>query len=176
MINLSDFNKNIKINLETGEKGKRFDDDFEFYSLNKDRFNKIQKGINELKSDSDDLEVSYTLLPYICSINVDEPIDKFIEMNEIVPCSEFIDFMIALTDYIRGLFEQIDKMKGMKDKMDKMKEDYPLMIQEKVETTEEKIIRLTEDMNNEKDAKLKRPLLLELAKLYEEIERNDING
>jgi len=174
MINLSDFNKGVKINLETGEKGKRFDGEFEFYALNKERFTNIQDGINKLSNETDDLQVSYILLPYICSINVDESLDKFLEMNEIVPCSEFIDFMLALTDYMRGLFEQIDKMKIMKEKVDSLKQEYPLMTQ-KVETVEEKIIRLSKDMDNEKDTKKKRVILLQLAKLYEEVERNEIN-
>jgi hypothetical protein len=174
MINLSDFNKNIKINLETGEKSPRFDGDFEFYSLNMERFQKIQEGMNKLRGDADDLEVSHTLLPYICSINVDESVEVFNEMNEIAPCSEFIDFMLALTDYIRTLFEQIDKMKSMENKINKMKEDYPI-ISTPIETNEEKIIRVTNEMNNEKDTKLKKVLLLQLAKLYEEAERNEIN-
>lgn len=171
MIKLSDFNKPIKVNLETGEKHKRFNGDFEFYTLDKQRFLKIQEGINKLKNTSDDLEVSYTLLPYICSIEVDETLDKFIEMNEYSPCPEFTDFIIALTEYIRNLLKQIEKIKEMNNKVNSLIEEYP-MLQQRPETTEEKIIRLTKEMDLEKDTKRKREILLELAKLYEEVENN----
>jgi hypothetical protein len=171
MINLSDFNKSIKINLETGEKVNRFNGDFEFYTLNKERFTTIKDGINALKSNANDIEVSYTLLPYICSINVDESLDKFIEMNEVPPCSEFIDFMIALTEYIKELLKQVDKIKEMNNKVDTLYKEYPIL-KEKQETTEEKIIRLTKEMQEEKDTKKKKEILLALAKLYEEVENN----
>lgn len=171
MINLSDFNKNIKVDLETGEKEKRFSGDFEFYTLNKERFEIIKKGIDKLKDASDDIEVSYILLPYICSINVDESLDKFAEMNEISPCSEFTEFMIALTEYMKELLKQVEKITEMNSKVNNLIEQYPML--QKQETIEEKIVRLTKEMSKESNPQKRKVIFLELSNLYAEVDKNE---
>ena len=68
-MNLSDFNRDIEADVNTGEKRQRFDNGsiFEFYTLNNDRMIKISKAMSKLDENADDIEVAYTLLPYICS-------------------------------------------------------------------------------------------------------------
>lgn len=172
-MNLSDFNRDIEADVNTGEKRQRFDNGsiFEFYTLNNDRMIKISKAMSKLDENADDVEVAYTLLPYICSINVDVSLEKFQEMSEVSPCTEFTTFLILLTEYIRDLLKQVEKMQEMNNKTNKLVEDYPML--KKQETVEEKITRLTKEMNKEENIKKKREMLLELAKLYEEVEKGE---
>jgi hypothetical protein len=85
------------------------------------------------------------------------------------PSVEFTYFQENLIDIINKVLDLGDRIEVLNDKVGEMKSKKPeLFVKE--ETLQDKIIRLTKEMENEIDVKKKMELIKVLAKLYEDVE------
>lgn len=170
---LSDFLITQKISFKDGKivkKNSLQDGEVELYELTKDVINKIKtEVIDKLEVEQDQEKFVYALIPYITNVEVDVDYDVFKAMmgSSNVQFSYLIDSII---DIINNLLELMDKQVEMSQKIEDMIEKHPEVFQKK-ETLEEIIQRITKEMNTEKDSKKKREMLIELARLYEEFEK-----
>jgi len=172
---LSDFLKTKKIIFKNGKVetvSNITDGDIEFYELNGQRLIDIKENIVDKITEEYSEEIFlYQILPYICNIEVDIDFETFKKMTE-SPSVEFTYVLESVIDVVNNIFDLADRTNELTNKIEEIKEKRPeLFIKE--ETIEEKITRLTKEMNEEKDSKKKKWLLLELAKLYEEVEKNE---
>ncbi len=172
---LSDFLKTKKIVFKNGKVesvSSITDGDIEFYELDAQKLTDIKENIVDKITEEYSEEIFlYQILPYICNIEVDIDFETFKKMTE-SPSVEFTYVLESVIDIVNNIFELADRTNELTSKVDEIKEKRPeLFIKE--ETIEEKITRLTKEMNEEKDSKKKKWLLLELAKLYEEVEKNE---
>lgn len=172
---LSDFLKTKKIIFKNGKVetvSNITDGDIEFYKLDAQKLTDIKENIVDKITEEYSEEIFlYQILPYICNIEVDIDFETFKKMTE-SPSVEFTYVLESVIDIVNNIFELADRTNTLTSKVDEIKEKRPeLFIKE--ETIEEKITRLTKEMNEEKDTKKKKWLLLELAKLYEEVENNE---
>lgn len=172
---LSDFLKTKKIIFKNGKVetvSNITDGDIEFYELDAQKLTDIKENIVDKITEEYSEEIFlYQILPYICNIEVDIDFETFKKMTE-SPSVEFTYVLESVIDIVNNIFELADRTNTLTSKVDEIKEKRPeLFIKE--ETIEEKITRLTKEMNEEKDSKKKKWLLLELAKLYEEVENNE---
>lgn len=172
---LSDFLKTKKIIFRNGKVesvSSITDGDIEFYELDAQKLTDIKENIIDKISEGYSEEIFlYQILPYICNIEVDIDFETFRKMTE-SPSVEFTYVLESVIDIVNNIFELADRTNTLTSKVESIKEKRPeIFIKE--ETIEEKITRLTKEMNEEKDTKKKKWLLLELAKLYEEVENNE---
>lgn len=172
---LSDFLKTKKIIFRNGKVesvSSITDGDIEFYELDAQKLTDIKENIIDKISEGYSEEIFlYQILPYICNIEVDIDFETFKKMTE-SPSVEFTYVLESVIDIINNIFELADRTNELTSKVESIKEKRPeIFIKE--ETTEEKIVRLTKEMNEEKDSKKKKAIFLELAKLYEEVEKNE---
>lgn len=172
---LSDFLKTKKIIFRNGKVesvSSITDGDIEFYELDAQKLTDIKENIIDKISEGYSEEIFlYQILPYICNIEVDIDFETFRKMTE-SPSVEFTYVLESVIDIVNNIFELADRTNTLISKVESIKEKRPeIFIKE--ETIEEKITRLTKEMNEEKDTKKKKWLLLELAKLYEEVENNE---
>lgn len=147
------------------------DGDVDFFDLGAEKLNKIKEDIiDKMGQDYTEERFLYDILPYICNIELDVDFETFRRMVN-SPSVEFTYIMESVIEIINNILDLADRSAVLSDKIDDIKNRRPeLFVKE--ETLEEKIIRLTKEMNEEKDTKKKKTLLLELAKLYEEVEKN----
>lgn len=172
---LSDFLKTKKIVFKNGKVesvSSITDGDIEFYELNGQRLIDIKENVvDKITEGYSEVKFIYEILPYICNIEVDVDLETFKKMTE-SPSVEFTYVIESIIDVVNNIFDLADRTNELTNKIDEIKEKRPeLFIKE--ETIEEKIIRLTKEMNEEKDSKKKKTIFLELAKLYEEVEKNE---
>lgn len=171
---LSDFLKVKKLSFVGGRvevQNSMTDGDIDFYDLTTDRLVKIKDEVfDKLNTEYTEERFMYDILPYICNVERDLELDQFMKLMA-APSVEFTYFQENLIDVVNKVLDLGDRMVVLSDKVAEMKNKKPeIFIKE--ETVEEKIVRLTNEMDTEKDTKKKRDILLELAKLYEEVERN----
>lgn len=172
-MNLSDFLKTKQLvfnngkvevinNLSFGE--------IEFYELTADKINEIKTGVIEKLNDNYDKELFlFDILPFICSVNRDITFEQFKKLVS-APSVQFTYFLESIIDIVNNLFDLAERAGVLNNKVNDLKARQPELLRE--ETLEEKIIRLTKEMNDEKDSKKKKVLLLQLAELYEKVENN----
>lgn len=172
---LSDFLKTKKIIFKNGKVetvSNITEGDIEFYELDAQKLTDIKENIVDKITEEYSEEIFlYQILPYICNIEVDIDFETFKKMTE-SPSVEFTYVIESIIDVVNNIFDLADRTNELTNKIDEIKEKRPeLFIKE--ETIEEKIIRLTKEMNEEKDSKKKKTIFLELVKLYEEVEKNE---
>lgn len=172
---LSDFLKTKKVVFENGEVkiiNNLIDGDIEFYNLNTDTLITIKENIIDKMNETYTQErCLYDIIPYVCNIERDIELDVFINMLK-SPTVQFSYISESLIEITNNIFTLAKRTNDLIDKVENMKNTIPeLFIKE--ETIEEKIERVTKEMNEEKDTKKKKVLLLQLAKLYEEVEKNE---
>lgn len=172
---LSDFLKTKKIIFKNGKVetvSNITDGDIEFYELDAQKLTDIKENIVDKITEEYSEEIFlYQILPYICNIEVDIDFETFKKMTE-SPSVEFTYVIESIIDVVNNIFDLADRTNELTNKIEEIKEKRPEIFT-KEETIEEKIIRLTKEMNEEKDSKKKKTIFLELVKLYEEVEKNE---
>lgn len=172
---LSDFLKTKKIIFRNGKVesvSSITDGDIEFYELDAQKLTDIKENIVDKITEEYSEEIFlYQILPYICNIEVDVDLETFKKMTE-SPSVEFTYVIESIIDVVNNIFDLADRTNELTNKIEEIKEKRPEIFT-KEETIEEKIIRLTEEMNKEEDIDKKKEIFRELAKLYEEVENNE---
>jgi hypothetical protein len=169
---LSDFLKVKKLSFVGGRvsvQNSMTDGDIDFYELNTDRLMKIKDEVfDKLNPNYTEERFTYDILPYVCNVERDIDLDQFMKLMA-APSVEFTYFQENLIDIINKVLDLGDRIEVLNDKVGEMKSKKPeLFVKE--ETLQDKIIRLTKEMENEIDVKKKMELIKVLAKLYEEVE------
>jgi hypothetical protein len=150
----------------------KLDGDIFFYDPTE---KELAKEINEeviqkLKGNETEEQISFLLLPYITNVENDISFERFIKLmnskNPIVLMLQegVISIIKEIFDYAEHMEEFNSENKDLLNKIEAMKPQK--------ESIEDKIIRLTKDMEEEPDTKKKKQIFLELAKLYEKVDNN----
>ena len=139
--------------------------DINFHELTSELIKEInEKVITRLKGNEDEKEVAYLILPYLTDVISDIPIEDFMGLME---SKNPIILML-----FEGILRTLEDIISYSEKSNEIKERQDILLSKmpkKVETVEEKIMRLTEEMDKEKDIKKKKIVFKELAELYSEI-------
>lgn len=137
----------------------------QFSELTKDKIIEIKDAIiDKLDEKYTEEHFVYEIISYISDLEVDISEERF---NKLVksPTVQFSYIYEGIVDVINNLFELAGRTTTLNDKVNKINAMMPKV----EETVEQKIIRITKEMENEKDMLKKKVLFKELSKLYNEI-------
>lgn len=145
---------------------KKLEGEVIFYELNKERIELINNEVvQKLKNDDTDESASYKIFSYLVNIENDVDLQTFVKMINVPPCNEFAVVVDEFIKSYNNLFDKAQTFDSIKKNTDELNKKIP----KKEETDEEKIVRLTKDMNEKKDLKKKRIIFKELSELYAKI-------
>lgn len=144
----------------------------EFYELTADNLAKINKNVvSKMKPDDDIPKILFDIWEYICNIEKDITYNKFKKLIE----SSTVDFMPiyrAVIKIINNLFKLTEEQSKLTKEANAIQEQYADFFP-KEETLEEKILRLTKELDNEKDFAKKKAIFEELEKLHSQLEEQE---
>jgi hypothetical protein len=123
--------------------------------------------IQELKGEENQEEVAFLILPYIVNVENDISLERFIKLME---SKHSIIAMLyeGIVESINDIFNYSKIQERSNEIMSKLPNE--VIIEE---TIEQKINKLENQISNEKDTKKKPMLLMELAKLYEQVKKDE---
>jgi hypothetical protein len=141
----------------------------EFYELTADNLTKIHKNvINKTKAEDDYAKFLFDIWEYVCSIEKDITYAKFKKLAE-SPTSDFMVIYKSIVKIINKLFNLAKEQGEITKEAGILQQKYPDFFP-KEETLEERILRLTKELDNEKDFTKKKPIFEELNLLYKKLE------
>lgn len=151
---LSDFKQKLyskKISFVDGsmsvaEEKSALNGEINFYELDADRINSIYEGVIKGKENIEDMSNEtfiFTLMPYICDIEIDVDGDEFEKMME-NPNAELIQLMSFFMSSLKDILSILNTFGNMSDDIDDMKSD--LKVDKVEETKEDKLKKLYYDL------------------------------